>query len=209
MSEQTRILDGAQLLRAHLVAPDERTAAGLVAVLARAGVPVVPLDGAPEAPVVAAGRTVEEAVQACPEPVREGKYGLLVVADTVAPAAVRRAVRAGIRTMLPRAGVTPARLATALQSALYGDGWMPYSVLVRLLGTAPPDGGGQPPIGGLTARQSLVLRMIADGHGNAAIARDLSCSEHTVKNVIYDLMARLQVNNRAHAVAQGIRTGLI
>ncbi|WP_246214074.1 response regulator transcription factor [Kitasatospora viridis] len=61
----------------------------------------------------------------------------------------------------------------------------------------------------LTARQTEVLALIADGHGNAAIARQLSCSEHTVKNVIYELMARLQARNRAHAVAHAVRDGLI
>jgi DNA-binding CsgD family transcriptional regulator len=50
---------------------------------------------------------------------------------------------------------------------------------------------------------------MADGLGNAAIAQVLCCSEHTVKNVIYDLTARLQVRNRAHAVAYAVRRGLV
>ena len=54
-----------------------------------------------------------------------------------------------------------------------------------------------------------MLALMADGHSNAAIARALSCSEHTVKNVIYDLTARLQVRNRSQAVAFAIRAGII
>ncbi|WP_236652095.1 response regulator transcription factor [Streptacidiphilus neutrinimicus] len=61
----------------------------------------------------------------------------------------------------------------------------------------------------MTSRQTAVLDLMAEGHGNAVIARTLSCSEHTVKNTIYDLMSRLQARNRAHAVAHGLRHGLI
>ncbi|WP_236656084.1 response regulator transcription factor [Streptacidiphilus jiangxiensis] len=61
----------------------------------------------------------------------------------------------------------------------------------------------------MTIRQTAVLDLMADGHGNAVIARTLRCSEHTVKNTIYDLMSRLQARNRAHAVAHALRHGLI
>ncbi len=54
-----------------------------------------------------------------------------------------------------------------------------------------------------------VLALMAEGHDNAAIARELDCSQHTVRNVIYDLTSRLQVRNRAQAVACAVRTGLI
>jgi DNA-binding NarL/FixJ family response regulator len=65
------------------------------------------------------------------------------------------------------------------------------------------------PAPSLTARQMRVLELMAEGQDNATIARTLRCSEHTVKNVIYDLMVRLGVRNRAHAVACGVRAGLI
>ena len=66
-----------------------------------------------------------------------------------------------------------------------------------------------PAVNALTAREVDVLRFIADGHSNAHIARLLSCSQHTVKNVIHGMMARLQLRNRAHAAAFAVRTGLI
>jgi DNA-binding NarL/FixJ family response regulator len=61
----------------------------------------------------------------------------------------------------------------------------------------------------LTSRQTAVLDLVAEGHGNATIARALRCSEHTVKNTIYELMSRLHARNRAHAVAYGLHHGLI
>lgn len=66
-----------------------------------------------------------------------------------------------------------------------------------------------PALSTLTAREVDVLRFIADGYSNAHIARSLSCSQHTVKNVIYGLMARLQLRNRAHAAAYAVREGLV
>ncbi|WP_329486308.1 response regulator transcription factor [Kitasatospora sp. NBC_01246] len=158
---------------------------------------------------VAAGPTPGAALDGWPEP--DGRP-LLLVADTFTADGVRRAVRAGAVAMLQSAEATPERLLTAVRCARHGEGRMPYGVLVGLLGPAE-DGAPAPrrpaPDSPLTARQTAVLGLVAEGHGNAAIARELSCSEHTVKNVIYDLMARLQVRNRAHAVAHAVRTGLI
>lgn len=198
---------GDERLRACLTTRSPRDRIGLTALLERAGAQIEaqPETSAPTV-VVAVGRSIEEAIDSCPAAYRRGDHPLLVVADEFSPAGVRRALQDGVRVMLLSAEVTPRRLRAALRSARHGDGRLPYQVLVGLLNrSAAP----VRPIEKLTVRQSEVLNLIADGHGNAAIARVLSCSEHTVKNVIYDLMARLQVNNRAQAVAQGIRTGLI
>ncbi|WP_340559295.1 response regulator transcription factor [Streptomyces sp. GSL17-111] len=88
---------------------------------------------------------------------------------------------------------------------------MPYSDLVRLLGraTSPPGAAHRPEAPRLTARQTAVLTLMAEGHANTAIARTLSCSEHTVKNVIYELMSRLHARNRSHAVARALHHSLI
>ncbi len=153
--------------------------------------------------------TVDRAIDTCH---RGSGAGTVIVAERFAPEAVLRAARLGVRTLLAADAATPARLVAAVRSARHGDGRMPYTVLMRMLGSASrkkqplaADTGAIP----LTARQTSVLRLMADGHGNGEIATMLSCSEHTVKNAIYELMARLQVRNRAQAVASAIRTGLI
>ncbi|MFF9352050.1 LuxR C-terminal-related transcriptional regulator [Streptomyces sp. NPDC014734] len=168
--------------------------------------------------VLAAGRTVDEAVESCPPSEGRDRRRVLVAAQLVSPDSVLRAVRVGARTILRTADATPAQLVAAVHSAHHGDGRLPYGVLVRLLGTAHRPGPAAPApdvartpqaAAPLTPRQTAVLTLVAEGHGNAVIARALSCSEHTVKNVIYELMARLQVRNRAHAVARAVRAGLI
>jgi DNA-binding NarL/FixJ family response regulator len=61
----------------------------------------------------------------------------------------------------------------------------------------------------LNPREVRVLRLVADGRPTYDIARELSYSERTVKNILHDVTNRLQLRNRAHAVAYALREGLI
>ena len=61
----------------------------------------------------------------------------------------------------------------------------------------------------LTARESEVLDLLGHGLSNKMIARELHISEHTVKFHISSLYSKLAVSNRAEAVSQGARRGLI
>ncbi|MGW2125465.1 response regulator transcription factor [Streptomyces sp. NPDC001758] len=135
---------------------------------------------------------------------------LVVVCDTVGRADLRLALRAGV-VVLRAADLTAESLIAAVRRATRPHPSIPYPELSHLLAGGPrpadpADGGGRP---ALTARQASVLRLMAEGHGNADIALLLRCSEHTVKNVIYEVMARLQARNRAHAVAHAVRHGLV
>lgn len=60
-----------------------------------------------------------------------------------------------------------------------------------------------------TTREGEVLGLLAQGLSNKKIARELHISEHTVKFHISSLYAKLGVSNRAEAVSQGARHGLI
>jgi DNA-binding NarL/FixJ family response regulator len=63
--------------------------------------------------------------------------------------------------------------------------------------------------GVLNGRQLDVLLLLAGGADTRTIARKLSCSERTVKSLVHDIEVKLGVSNRAQAVAEGIRAGLI
>jgi DNA-binding NarL/FixJ family response regulator len=54
-----------------------------------------------------------------------------------------------------------------------------------------------------------VLRLMADGHSTAGIARDLAYSESTIKNIIHAIVRELGARNRAHAVAMALRSQMI
>lgn len=193
----------------------EAVRADVVAKLTSAGIGLA--EGVRRSPgtvTVAAARTVDEALDACHPACRSAEHRVLVVADVFSPSGVRRAVQVGVRAMLRATGTTPAQFRVAVRSADHGDGRLPHEVLLRLLDgrdeqPPPPVPARAATPSPLTPRQTVVLTLMAEGHANAEIARALSCSEHTVKNVIYDLMARLQVRNRSHAVACAVRSGLV
>ena len=61
----------------------------------------------------------------------------------------------------------------------------------------------------LTPRESEVLRMIADGMSAPQIAQQIHLSPTTVKTHLHTLYEKLGVSDRAAAVAEGMRRGLL
>ena len=57
------------------------------------------------------------------------------------------------------------------------------------------------------AQRRELMRLIAAGHTNARIARQLGITEGTVRSHLEDIYARLQVSNRAAAVARAFPAG--
>ncbi|MBI4674192.1 MAG: response regulator transcription factor [Chloroflexi bacterium] len=62
---------------------------------------------------------------------------------------------------------------------------------------------------GLTDQELQVLQMIAAGETNKAIGERLYWSEVTVKRKVQDILEKLGVANRAQAVAEAARRGLL
>jgi DNA-binding NarL/FixJ family response regulator len=61
----------------------------------------------------------------------------------------------------------------------------------------------------LTARQSEILQMLADGMQTDAVARQLGLSTETVRTHTKRILAKLHADTRTQAVAIAIRNGLI
>jgi DNA-binding NarL/FixJ family response regulator len=60
----------------------------------------------------------------------------------------------------------------------------------------------------LTAREREILRFIARGHNNSAIAARLSLSVKTVQNHVSNIFTKLQVTDRAQAIVRAREAGL-
>jgi len=65
------------------------------------------------------------------------------------------------------------------------------------------------PAQSLTEREIELLRLVAEGMSNKAIAQTLSISENTVKYHMRSILQKLGVQNRTEAVTQAIRAGLL
>lgn len=66
-----------------------------------------------------------------------------------------------------------------------------------------------PPADDLTARETEVLRYLALGQSNRDIARALGIGDETVKTHVGHVLAKLQVENRAQAIVQALKRGLV
>ena len=61
----------------------------------------------------------------------------------------------------------------------------------------------------LTPRETALLRLVASGMSNKAIAREMSISENTVKYYMKSILQKLGAHNRTEAAALALREGLI
>ncbi|HEU5266293.1 MAG TPA: response regulator transcription factor [Jatrophihabitans sp.] len=138
----------------------------------------------------------------------------VLVADMIDDQALVQAAEAGVCGLLRRNDATAEALAHAIVSVASGDGQVPADLVARLLTqlgrlqrhVLTPRGLT---FSGLSEREAEVFRMVADGLDTADIARQLSYSERTVKNIVHAVTTRLQLRNRSHAVAYVLREGLI
>ena len=101
---------------------------------------------------------------------------------------------------------SPEELGAAVAAAAQGLIVLPKALTEGLLQEPTPVEELSEP---LTAREREVLELLSQGFSNRLIASELHISEHTVKFHISSLYAKLAVNNRAEAVSQGARRGLI
>jgi DNA-binding NarL/FixJ family response regulator len=61
----------------------------------------------------------------------------------------------------------------------------------------------------LSTREQQVLSLVAEGHSTREVASGLHYSERTVKNVLHDVVTKLNARTRSQAVAEAVRQGLI
>jgi DNA-binding NarL/FixJ family response regulator len=121
---------------------------------------------------------------------------------------------AGVVAILPKKNVTPRQVVQALIATSHGRAVLPDKLTrwladeIRFLQTDVLVARGLA-AGGLTTREVEVLRLIAQGDDTSEIARQLNYSERTIKKVVQEIMSRLKLRNRAHAVSYALRVGAI
>lgn len=118
------------------------------------------------------------------------------------------AVEGGVAAVLLREAVTPRALIGSIKAAASGRTSLPSDLVPQLL-DAVSQNGSKAHRAGLSEREVKVLRLLADGEGTRDMAEHLSYSERTVKNIVHDVLMKMNCRNRAHAVALATRQGLI
>jgi DNA-binding NarL/FixJ family response regulator len=127
---------------------------------------------------------------------------------------VMAALRAGARGYLTK-DASSDEIERAIRDAFCGRTRLDPAVQERLVelvtsGTPAPAATSVavPPGGPLTERETEVLRLMADGMANRDIAARLFVTEATVKTHVNNVFGKLDVNDRAAAVAWAYRSGV-
>ncbi|MFG2500623.1 response regulator transcription factor [Streptomyces sp. NPDC048441] len=143
-----------------------------------------------------------------------GDVRAVLVVDRMREADLLDVAGCGVTSIVWRREATPARLLRAILATHRGNGDLPADLLGTLitrvgrLQNSSPGPAGHAPVG-MAPREVDILRLVAEGLGTGEIAVKLAYSERTVKNVLHNLTSRLQLRNRAHAVAYAVRAGYI
>jgi DNA-binding NarL/FixJ family response regulator len=126
--------------------------------------------------------------------------------------AVVSALQAGAVGYLRKDELTPDTLASAVKAAANGTGVVTPDLLEHLLANHQANAeaaAARPVAAKLTDREQQVLALIAAGHPTREVAQELCYSERTVKNVLHDVVTKLNARSRSQAVAFAVREGLI
>ncbi|MGP4043646.1 response regulator [Streptomyces sp. 2A115] len=115
---------------------------------------------------------------------------------------VVRAMEAGARGYVLKAG-PPEELFRAVRAAAAGTMGLAPEVVGQLVGqVVSPDQV-------LSDREIEVVRLLADGLSNRAIAQELFVTEATVKTHLIRIYRKLGADNRASAVSEAVRRGVL
>lgn len=113
---------------------------------------------------------------------------------------IREALEAGVHGYLMM-GCTLAELTEGVRALAQGKRYLSAEIAQRMADSVTRQA--------LTARESDVLRLLALGCCNKAIARDLDISVGTVKAHMKGLMGKLDASSRTQAVSIAVARGLV
>src|SRR4028118_569764 len=133
----------------------------------------------------------------------------LVVALFEDDDSVFMALRAGARGYILK-DADEEEMVRAIQAVGRGEAIFSPAVAERVLAYFAAPRPGAPPqvFPTLTDREREILHLIAQGHPNPAIARQLSLSTKTVGNYVSNIFTKLQVADRAQAIIRAREAGL-
>ena len=115
---------------------------------------------------------------------------------------ISRALETGADSYVLK-GTSSSELLTAIRAVAKGEHYLPSAIASELVGTIRQAGRER-----LTEREREIVRLLARGLSNKAIADELHITERTVKFHVSEILARLGASNRSHAVSVARELGL-
>jgi DNA-binding NarL/FixJ family response regulator len=192
------------------MAQDPVSLAGLSAILGRhPQLTLVLQSGQPVNVVVFATEALLRSDVAQLRAARADGTPVVLLARGIEDASLMTLVESGVVAFLDRSSASEDELTDAVVAAAAGQGVMSKHDLGRLLGLVRKTQATTPGALALSARETDILRLIAEGLDTSEVARELAYSESTVKHALQELTTRLKLRNRCHAVAFALRAGLI
>lgn len=134
--------------------------------------------------------------------------GVIVVTMVEADDSVFAAMRAGARGYVLK-GADQEEMLRSIRAVAAGEAFFGPAIATRLMrffANLQPAGSEAFPE--LTKREIEVLELIAKGHNNPRIARELVISPKTVRNHVSNVLNKLQVADRAEAIIRAREAGL-
>lgn len=113
---------------------------------------------------------------------------------------IYRALKAGAMTYLLKDS-KPEELLHAIREASLGNRYLSPTVAAKLAERIAEDY--------LTVREHDVIRLMSDGKTNKQIADELRLSEGTVKTHVTNILEKLKVTSRSHAIVESLRRGIV
>jgi DNA-binding NarL/FixJ family response regulator len=125
---------------------------------------------------------------------------ILVLAQQDREHEVRQALETGVHGYLLH-GCRVEELVDGIRALALGQRYMSVAVAQRVADSMSRET--------LTVREAEVLGLLADGHCNKAIARELDIAVGTVKAHVKGIMNKLDVSSRTQAVSVAVARGMV
>ncbi len=118
------------------------------------------------------------------------------------------AIKAGVKGYLLK-DADAEELLAVIQRVAQGESALDPALTAQVFAAVRRPPALQGVVEGLTARERDILRLLAGGHDNRAIAAQLYLSEKTVGNRLSEIFQKLNVTNRTQAALIAVQQGLI
>ncbi|MER6917438.1 response regulator transcription factor [Streptomyces sp. NPDC000594] len=161
--------------------------------------------------VLAAAEAEEQWPGETLEELRDLGTKLLILVDGEDEEDIVRASRLCGQGFVDRKDLDTRTLSAAVADALAGKLFVSATLARTLLGRVGRNRPVDPEfrLTSLTPRELQVLRLLAQGMSNKQVARRLTISEHGVKRLVSNILAKLNCPNRTRAVVRAMEEGIL